>query len=71
MKKSLVALMLAAAVASASAATFFNAYGVLMGNVCRDGLYFSVMPVFRPVGSSCPMVDSFGVTRGWGYVSNE
>lgn len=72
MKKLLLTIAIAAAAASASAATFWY-NGVLMGNVCRSGIYYTVYPIqnAQAVGSSCPLRDNFGNVVGWGFVSNE
>lgn len=47
--------------------------GILYGNVCRSGAYYTVYPVEsgQPVGTQCPLRDSYGNIVMWGYVSNE
>jgi hypothetical protein len=72
MKKFILAIALAAAVASASAATFwYNA--TLMGTICRNGPYWTSYPAAnaQPVGSSCPVRDNFGTIIGYGTVTAE
>lgn len=72
MKKALVILAAVAAIASAHAATFFY-NGVLMGTVCRDGLYYTVYPIqmAQPVGTSCPVRNTNGFIVGTGVVTTE
>lgn len=72
MKKVLVGLVIAAAAASAQAMTFWQG-GLLMGTVCRYGLYFTAYPVHmaQPVGTSCPVRDNFGNIVGFGVVTSE
>jgi hypothetical protein len=72
MKKTIVAISLAVAAISASAATFFY-NGVLMGTVCRSGAYYTVYPVSmaQPVGSPCPVRDPYGYIIGSGVVTTE
>ncbi len=53
MKKFLLGLVLAATAATADANYFLNTNdGLWYGNVCRTGLYFSVV-AFAPIGSGC------------------
>lgn len=72
MKKLLIGILVSAAAVSASAATWFN-YGVLYGTVCRNGIYFTVYPpsMAQPVGTTCPIRDSYGNVMGYGIVTNE
>lgn len=72
MKKTIIAIALAAAAITASAATFFY-NGVLMGTVCRSGPYYTVYPInmAQPVGSTCPVRDAYGYTIAIGVVTNE
>ena len=64
-------LMLGAAYAGA--VTWYAPNGVLMGNVCRNGAYYTVYPVSmgQPVGSLCPVRDGNGVIIATGVVTNE
>ena len=54
-------------------ATTWWANGVLFGNVCRNGIYFTVYPLAngQPVGSSCPVRDGYGNIIAQGMVTNE
>jgi hypothetical protein len=47
--------------------------GVLWGNVCRNGIYYTVYPWAnaQPVGTACPVRDNFGNIIGQGAVSDE
>jgi hypothetical protein len=66
----LVLLLLTAAIASA---TTWYQNGILYGNVCRNGVYYTVYPVAmgQPVGTVCPIRDVYGNVVGTGLVSNE
>lgn len=70
--KKIIASLLVVAATSASAMTFWQG-GVLMGTVCRSGLFWTAYPVSmaQPVGSSCPVRDSYGYIIGQGVVTNE
>lgn len=72
MKKIIISAIIAL-VCSASSATTWWYNGVLFGNVCRSGVYFTVYPynAGQPVGSSCPVRDSFGNIIGYGLVTTE
>ena len=72
MKRAILALSLTAATLSASAATWW-VNGVLYGNICRNGIYYTVYPLHmgQPVGSMCPLRDNYGNIVMWGRVSNE
>lgn len=72
MKKVVIGFLAAAALSSASAATWW-VNGVLFGNVCRSGLYYTVYPIHmgQPVGTICPVRDAFGNIIMQGIVSNE
>lgn len=72
MKKVLAAALVVIAASSASAATWWVG-GVLYGNVCRAGVYYTVYPqhMAQPVGTSCPIRNNYGAIVGYGYVSNE
>ena len=66
----LAVLMLGAAFAGAQ--TWYVG-GVLFGNVCRNGAFYTVYPIQngQPVGTSCSILDGYGRIIGVGYVSNE
>ena len=72
MKKVIAIVLVALAAGSAFSATWW-VNGVLYGNICRNGIYFTVYPanMAQPVGTTCPMRDSYGNIVGQGYVSNE
>ena len=72
MKKIFLAAILFAVSSVASASTWWH-NGLLYGNVCRSGAYFTVYPSYNAqlVGSSCPVRDGFGNVVLWGYVSDE
>lgn len=72
MKKIIALGLLALAVSSAFAATFY-VNGVLYGTICRNGIYYTVymISMAQPVGTTCFMRDSYGNIVGQGYVSNE
>ncbi len=72
MNKLLTLLALAATLTSANAGTFY-ANGVLYGTVCRNGPYWTSYPAqnAQPVGSSCPVRDSYGNIIGYGTVTSE
>jgi hypothetical protein len=73
MKKSmLLAALLFFGVTLMNAQTWF-VNGVLYGNVCRNGAYYTVYPISmgQPVGTACPVRDNYGTIIGYGYVSNE
>ena len=72
MKKILAVIMLLSVIASASAATWWY-NGVLYGNVCRNGYYYTVYPRHQaqPVGSNCLIRNNYGNVVGEGIVSNE
>ena len=66
----LAVLMLGAAFAGAQ--TWYVG-GVLFGNVCRSGAYYTVYPIQngQPVGSVCPVRDGYGIIIAVGTVTNE
>ena len=72
MKKLLLASLVALCTLTAHADTWY-VNGVLMGNVCRNGVYYTVYPysMAQPVGTSCPIRNGYGNIVGYGYVSNE
>jgi hypothetical protein len=72
MKKLAVGILAALSFASANAATWW-VDGVLYGNICRSGIYYTVYPLRmgQPVGTVCPIRDYNGYIIGWGTVSNE
>lgn len=72
MKKIIIGILAVAAMSSASAATWW-VNGVLYGNVCRYGLYYTVYPISmgQPVGSVCPVRNNRGDILVLGLVSDE
>jgi hypothetical protein len=72
MKKTILTIGLVIASLSASAVTFWS-NGVLMGTVCRNGIYYTVYPTYmaQAVGTVCPMRDPYGAIVGYGYVTAE
>jgi len=72
MKKLILSIILAAASVSASAMTFWY-NGTLMGTVCRSGAYYTAYPqhAAQPVGTSCPVRNSYGQIIGYGFVTHE
>lgn len=73
MKKLLAGLLLFALAISPAAAVTFFVNGVLMGTVCRNGLYYTAYQVHaaQPVGSVCPVRDPYGVIIMTGVVTAE
>ena len=71
MKKLFVASLIFAS-SVASAATFWH-NGVLMGTICRNGIYFASYPIHmaQPVGTACPIRDAYGTVIGTGVVTAE
>jgi len=67
-----VALLLLGVGGIANAATWWYS-GVLYGNVCRSGFYYTVYPAAngQPVGSACPVRDGYGNIVAQGVVTNE
>lgn len=61
MKKIIVGLLAVASMSSASAVTWW-VNGVLYGNVCRSGIYYTIYPIHmgQPVGTLCPVRDIYG-----------
>lgn len=47
--------------------------GVAFGNICADGVYFTIYPVEmgQPIGSACPIRDQYGRIFAWGVVVNQ
>lgn len=72
MKKILATALLALA-ATSSFATVWLVNGVWVGNVCRNGAYYTVYPSYdaQPIGSSCAIINGYGQVIGYGWVSNE
>lgn len=71
MKQIFTFLVLAMLAVPASAETWW-VNGVLFGNVCRNGIYYTYYPGDgMPVGARCAIRDNFGNVIGWGRVSNE
>lgn len=74
MKKSLIAIAaVLTLVASIADASTWYVGGVLYGNICRSGVYYTVYPIAngQPVGSICPIRNDYGQIIGTGFVSNE
>lgn len=57
MKKLILAALLMAA-PLAQAGSYFNGY-VWVSNICRSGLYYTVLPTYHPVGQTC-------INSAWG-----
>ncbi len=72
MKKIIAVALISSVALSANAATWWY-NGVLYGNVCRAGAYYTVYPMSmgQPVGTNCPVRDNYGNFIAPGYVSNE
>lgn len=72
MKKLLISIGLILSLTGAQAATWYSG-GILYGNVCRSGFFYTVNPFMngQPVGSTCPVRDVFGNFVTWGTVSYE
>jgi hypothetical protein len=72
MKKLVVSLALLASSLSAGAVTWW-VNGVLYGNVCRNGFYYTVYPIYmgQPVGTTCPVRNQFGQVIMPGVVTAE
>ena len=62
MKKTLALALVLLGIGGIANATTARVNGVLYGNVCRSGYYYSVYPWAnaQPVGSACPVRDSYG-----------
>ena len=71
MKKILIIVTLA--LATVSHADTFWRNGVLFGNVCRAGQFYTVYPynMAQPVGTSCPVRNNNGFIVLYGTVSEE
>jgi hypothetical protein len=72
-KTMLVLALVLLGVGGIANATTWWINGVLFGNVCRNGIYFTVYPLAngQPVGSSCPVRDGYGNIIAQGIVTNE
>lgn len=72
MKKILTAVALSITMFSAHALTFWH-NGVLMGNVCRNGAWYTVYPLqmAQPIGTTCAVRDVYGNFMAYGIVTNE
>jgi hypothetical protein len=72
-KKTLALALVLLGVGGIANATTWWQYGVLYGNVCRSGIYFTVYPLAngQPVGSVCPVRDGYGNIIAQGVVTNE
>jgi hypothetical protein len=73
MKKTLVFAALMLCSAFAGAVTWYAPNGVLYGNICRNGAYYTAYPLSmgQPVGTVCPIRDAYNNIIGTGVVSNE
>jgi hypothetical protein len=73
MKKILAVLALCLGISNVANADTWYVNGVLYGNVCRSGIYYTVYPysAAQPVGTSCPIRNGYGYIVGYGFVSNE
>jgi hypothetical protein len=73
MTKTLALAVVLLGVAGIANATTAWINGVLYGNVCRSGYYYSVYPWAnaQPVGSACPVRDVYGNIIAQGIVTNE
>ena len=73
MKKLILVIAMLLLSFNVGATTWFES-GVLFGNVCRLGAWYTVYPVTygQPVGSRCPLrlIDT-GEIWSWGYVTSE
>ena len=60
-------------VSQAKADTFVAPDGVVFSNICRYGVFFSVYPIenAQPLGTSCAILNGYGVPIGYGLVSVE
>lgn len=72
MKKILIGILAAGSMMSANAVTWW-VNGVLYGNVCRNGAFYTVYPINmgQPVGSLCPVRNNAGYIIGQGIVTDE
>lgn len=72
-KRTLVLALVLFGVGGAANATTWWVNDVLFGNVCRNGIYFTVYPLAngQPVGSACPVRDGYGNIIARGVVTNE
>ena len=72
MKKALILAVLMLSAAFAGAQTWYVG-GVLFGNVCRNGAFYTVYPpaMGQPVGTACPVRDGYGNVIAYGIVTNE
>ena len=73
MKKLVLAVALAVGMIGIADADTWFVGGVMYGNVCRNGVYFTVYPMQmgQPVGTSCPVRDNYGNVIGYGVVIAE
>ena len=73
--KKLVTLLFITSMLMASSAQAVTWYvdGVLFGNVCRNGAYYTVYAIYngQPVGSACPVRDPHGYVIAQGEVTAE
>lgn len=68
----LMFVVMVLSVGLANATTWYQG-GVLYGNVCRNGVYYTVYPISmgQPVGTACPVRDAYGNIIGTGIVTAE
>lgn len=68
----LMFVIMVLSVGLANATTWYQG-GVLYGNVCRSGAYYTVYPIAmgQPVGTACPVRDGYGNVIGTGVVTAE
>ena len=72
MRKFFMLAVILLGVSMANATTWYQ-NGVLYGNVCRAGAYYTVYPIAngQPVGTSCPVRDGYGTIIAYGFVTAE
>ena len=73
MKKTLALALVLLGVGGIANATTWRQFGVLYGNICSNGVWYTVYPLAngQPVGSVCPVRDSFGNIIAQGVVINQ
>ena len=72
MKKLFATIILALASFNADAMTWY-VNGILYGNVCRNGPYYTIYPMSmgQPVNTQCPIRNNYGQVIGFGIVTAE
>ena len=60
-------------IASSAQSVTWYVDGILFGNVCRNGGYFTVYSIYngQPVGTACPVRNDYGVVIAYGVVTIE